>query len=232
MADTISIGSFVHLKNKKLGYLDTCELVGREPHFAQFSEAKAMVRTSDQPNRDNGSGTWQIVSANGKADGTPLDNTAQIHLRNCYEAPLGYLSLFGRISDADVGTLIGMAPQYFGGGAYVFTAPSLDGRFGATVGPASFALPLAENPPDHRVVPILAGSLVKLRCYIAPGQEDGVRADNHYLQAFGPLDSLGMLESSWTKSTGTGLVFSSPNESHAPDEDFQLWEISLSEFRG
>lgn len=232
MTENIAIGSFVHLKNKKLGYLDTCELVNREPHFASFTEARAMVRTSDLPNRDSGSGTWQIVSASGKPDGTPLDNTAQIHLRNCYVSPLGYLALFGRISDADVGTLIGMAPQYFGGGAYVFTVPSLEGRFGATVGPASFALPLAENPPDHRVVPILAGSLVKLRCYIAPGHEDGVRGDNHYLQAFGPLDKLGMLESSWTKSTGTGLVFSSPSESPALDEESQLWEISLSDLQG
>jgi hypothetical protein len=67
MSTAVRIGDFVHLKNRRLDYLDTCGRVQDETHFSQFS-GTALVQTTRKPDRDHGSGTWKIVSADGKPD--------------------------------------------------------------------------------------------------------------------------------------------------------------------
>jgi hypothetical protein len=52
------------------------------------------VSTHNKPDRDNGSGSWQIVSAAGKADGDPLVVGDRVHLRNMYPEA-GYLDACG-----------------------------------------------------------------------------------------------------------------------------------------
>lgn len=57
------------------GYLDTRGL-------SSTPGAKLAVSTSTSPNRDRGSGTWRIVSATGKANGTAVRSGDKIHLMN------------------------------------------------------------------------------------------------------------------------------------------------------
>lgn len=52
------------------------------------------VSTHIEPNRDSGSGSWEIVSANGKDNGEPLVIGDRVHLRNLYPNA-GYLDACG-----------------------------------------------------------------------------------------------------------------------------------------
>lgn len=52
------------------------------------------VSTHYNPNRDNGSGSWEIVSATGKSSGEPLVVGDRIHLRNKFP-DAGYLDACG-----------------------------------------------------------------------------------------------------------------------------------------
>ena len=52
------------------------------------------VSTHNNPDRDNGSGSWEIVSANGKNGGEPLAVGDRIHLKNMYPNA-GYLDVCG-----------------------------------------------------------------------------------------------------------------------------------------
>ena len=83
----IKIGSIVHLQNRYPNdgsYLDAWGTVWSKPEFAQVPTEMMFVSTHDNPNRDNGSGSWEIVSASGKSDGEPLEVGDRIHLKNMY----------------------------------------------------------------------------------------------------------------------------------------------------
>ncbi|NEU73641.1 hypothetical protein PI95_013995 [Hassallia byssoidea VB512170] len=64
------------------GYLDTCN------HAAGN---KYDVSTANTPTRAQGTGTWKIVSASGKQNGTPVLVGDNIYLQNQYQGDGGYL---------------------------------------------------------------------------------------------------------------------------------------------
>lgn len=103
-AAQIKIGSVVHLQNQhsaEAGYLDAWGLVKNKPEFAIVPTEIMFVSTHPNPNRDNGSGSWEIVSATGKKDGKGLVYGDKIHLRNMYPEA-GHLDNCGWIKDMPV----------------------------------------------------------------------------------------------------------------------------------
>lgn len=93
----IKIGSVVHLRNQnsnEAGYLDAWGLVRNKPEFQLVPSETMFVSTHPNPNRDNGSGSWKIVSATGKREGEMLVYGDKIHLRNMYP-DAGYLDNCG-----------------------------------------------------------------------------------------------------------------------------------------
>jgi hypothetical protein len=70
-------------QNWQGGYLDT-RAAGCEGNFL-------CVSTATVPNRDNGSGTWKILSASGKAAGTPVSPGDDVYLLNMHQGNGGYL---------------------------------------------------------------------------------------------------------------------------------------------
>jgi hypothetical protein len=70
-------------QNWQGGFLDT-RAAGCEGNFL-------CVSTATVPNRDNGSGTWKLLSASGKAAGTPVSAGDDVHLLNMHAGNGGYL---------------------------------------------------------------------------------------------------------------------------------------------
>ncbi|MEP7038963.1 MAG: hypothetical protein ABI891_11545 [Acidobacteriota bacterium] len=100
-AQALKIGSVVNLQNQyptENGYLDTRGRVKDKSQFRTATTETTFVSTNVNPNRDNGSGSWKIVSATGKADGSPLLYGDKIHLMNMYPGA-GYLDSYGFIKD-------------------------------------------------------------------------------------------------------------------------------------
>lgn len=93
----INIGSIVHLQNRYPNdgsYLDAWGAVWSKPEFRQVPTETMFVSTHYNPDRDNGSGSWEIVSADGKSSGEPLAVGDRIHLKNMYPNA-GYLDACG-----------------------------------------------------------------------------------------------------------------------------------------
>ncbi|MGI8639473.1 MAG: winged helix-turn-helix domain-containing protein [Pyrinomonadaceae bacterium] len=100
----IKIGSIVNLQNQssnEAGYLDAWGLVKNKPEFSIVPTEIMFVSTHPNPNRDNGSGSWEIVSATGKKDGETLVYSDKIFLRNMYP-DAGHLDNCGWIKDMPV----------------------------------------------------------------------------------------------------------------------------------
>lgn len=94
---SINIGSIVHLQNRHPNngsYLDAWGEVWSKPEFKQVPTEIMFVSTHDNPNRENGSGSWEIISATGKTNGEPLAVGDKIHLKNMYPNA-GYLDACG-----------------------------------------------------------------------------------------------------------------------------------------
>jgi hypothetical protein len=89
LAGVLKYGDKVHFQNGYAnwqgGYLNT-----DKPTFAPWKYA---VCTSDSENRDGDSGTWEIVSATGKAVGAEVLILDNIRLRNLYGGNGGYLDV-------------------------------------------------------------------------------------------------------------------------------------------
>ncbi len=216
MSDAIKIGDFVHFHNDRMGYLETCGYERYESHFSQFP-GTALVQTATVENRDLGSGTWQIVAAEeDMGPGDPVKTYSRIHLKNCYQATLGYLSLFAELTDEDrekiaaVGDLDGLLGNAHDGSqpAYVFTTTTLDKRRGAS----SFSLNSGDVGEDRIV---RAGSRVTLalaRTNYQSGHshqrpdEYPPQGDVHILVSVGPLEELGMLHVQYP-DVETGMLF-------------------------
>lgn len=101
---TLKIGSVVHLKNQSsddAGYLDAWGEVKSKPEFWIVPTELKFVSTHPNPNRENGSGSWKIVSANGKKDGETLVYGDKIHLQNMY-SDAGFLDNCGWLKDMPV----------------------------------------------------------------------------------------------------------------------------------
>ena len=100
----IKIGSVVHLQNRYPNdgsYLDAWGAVWSKPEFKQVPTETMFVSTHNNPNRDNGSGSWEIVSASGKSNGEPLEVGDRIHLKNMYPNA-GYLDACGWVEHLPV----------------------------------------------------------------------------------------------------------------------------------
>jgi DNA-binding winged helix-turn-helix (wHTH) protein len=93
----IKIGSIINLQNRYPNdgsYLDAWGMVWSKPEFKKVPTETMFVSTHNNPDRDNGSGSWEIVAANGKSNGEPLVVGDQIHLKNMYPNA-GYLDVCG-----------------------------------------------------------------------------------------------------------------------------------------
>ena len=100
----IKIGSIINLQNRYPnvgGYLDAWGTVFDKPEFAKITTETMFVSTHYNPNRDNGSGSWEIVSATGKSNGEPLVVGDRIHLRNKFP-DAGYLDSCGWVADLPI----------------------------------------------------------------------------------------------------------------------------------
>lgn len=100
----IKIGSIINLQNRYPnvgGYLDVWGDVWNKPEFAKITTETMFVSTHYNPNRDNGSGSWEIVSADGKSNGEPLAVGDRIHLRNKFP-DAGYLDSCGWVKDLPI----------------------------------------------------------------------------------------------------------------------------------
>ena len=86
------------------GYLDTR---GYQKDYEKTGNLLC-VSTATTKNRDGGSGTWKVLSASGKADGTPVMNNLEIQLRNEWNnGQGGYLDTRGYQKDyAKTGNLL------------------------------------------------------------------------------------------------------------------------------
>lgn len=96
-AAPIKIGSIVNLQNRHPNdgsYLDAWGAVWSKTEFKQVFTEAMFVSTHIDPNRDSGSGSWEIVSASEKDKGEPLVVGDRIHLRNLYPNA-GYLDACG-----------------------------------------------------------------------------------------------------------------------------------------
>ncbi|MFI0263995.1 hypothetical protein ACH4OW_33850 [Streptomyces sp. NPDC017056] len=96
MANELKYGDQVHLQNGysgwQGGYLDT-------NGHSSASGGKYQVSTADTPSRGKGTGTWEILSASGKATGQPVVSGDVVYLRNLYGGDGGYLDTNGHASD-------------------------------------------------------------------------------------------------------------------------------------
>ncbi|AYA42200.1 hypothetical protein HZS38_17965 [Xenorhabdus nematophila] len=90
MSNVILYGDVLHIKNEygNGSYLDTYG------HANSLGE-KYNVVTSVSPNRDTGSGSWQILSAEGKSLGTAVCSSDIVFLLNSYLNNGGYLRVSG-----------------------------------------------------------------------------------------------------------------------------------------
>lgn len=93
----VNIGSVVNLQNRYPNdgsYLDAWGAVWSKPEFRQVPTETMFVSTHISADRDSGSGSWEIVSANGKDGGEQLVVGDRVHLRNMYPNA-GYLDACG-----------------------------------------------------------------------------------------------------------------------------------------
>lgn len=100
----IKIGSTVNLQNRYPnagGFLDAWGQVWSKPEFSIVPTETKFVSTHKNPNRDNGSGSWEIVSATGKSNGETLMVGDKVHLKNRYPNG-GYLDSCGWVKDMPV----------------------------------------------------------------------------------------------------------------------------------
>lgn len=100
----LRIGSVIHLKSQvsdDAGYLDVWGEIKRKPEFKNIPTQIKFVSTHPNPNRDNGSGSWKIVSARGKKDGEGLVYGDGIHLQSMFPNG-GYLDNCGWVVDMPI----------------------------------------------------------------------------------------------------------------------------------
>lgn len=148
----LKVGSVINLKNNypgEGGYLDTRGRVADKAEFAIVPSETLFVSTHPNPNRDQGSGSWKIVSASGKGDGEALAYGDRIHLMNMYPGA-GYLDNCGWIKDMPV------YKGYAGAKFAVFTTQSPNRDNGS----GTWIVRSAGSKADGS--PVLAGDSIRL----------------------------------------------------------------------
>ncbi|WP_438030585.1 hypothetical protein [Sorangium sp. So ce233] len=107
MGDVLKYGDKVHIQNSyndwQGGYLDTC---GNSDTGIKYG-----VSTSATPTRAVGTGTWEILSATGKASGQEVLSGDIIYLKNLYGGNGGYLDACGHASPSPCIYKVGTADQ-------------------------------------------------------------------------------------------------------------------------
>jgi hypothetical protein len=114
MANELKYGDQIHLQNGyngwQGGYLDS---VNNRPAPSKYG-----VGTAETATRATGTGTWQILSASGKADGSVVVSGDLMYLRNLYGGDGGYLDTCGHATAAQKG----------GGGKYAVSTSQTKDR--------------------------------------------------------------------------------------------------------
>lgn len=200
----IKIGSIVHLRNQssnEVTYLDAWGLVKDKPEFSIVPTEIMFVSTHQSPNRDNGSGSWEIVSATGKKDGETLLYGDKILLRNMHP-DAGYLDNCGWIKDMPIYKDFRKAEKFA-----VFTAYSEDRDNGTGIWIISSDTKFEGNP-------VL--------------EEDNLALENGF-SGGGFLDTVGRVSDipAFNDYDGSRLVFiHEPSAGRRPDSG--IWIISGS----
>lgn len=102
--EALKIGSVIHLKSAvsdDAGYLDVWGEIKNKSEFKNIPTEIKFVSTHPNPNRENGSGSWKIVSATGKKDGEALVYGDKIHLQSMFPDG-GFLDNCGWIVDMEI----------------------------------------------------------------------------------------------------------------------------------
>jgi len=136
---TIQIGAVIHLENGASGggFLETRGRVQDKPVITKWQDARirTFVMTHENPNRDMGSGSWRVLSAEGKAVGEPLKVGDKIHLLNMYPGA-GYLDSFEWVPNLEpfkdypmtIGVFTANTPTRGGGLSGTWTVHSAAGK--------------------------------------------------------------------------------------------------------
>ncbi len=206
----IKIGSIVNLQNQssnEAGYLDAWGQVTNKPEFWQVPTETMFVSTHKNPNRDNGSGSWKIVSANGKSDGEPLAVGDRIHLKNMYPNA-GYLDACGWIEHLRV------FYNYSDQSAAVFTTISADRDNGSGTWTIKSATEADRSP-------VLEGDSIALESNLNIDDKGKVHIAG-FLNVAGNVKDI----PSFNDYDGASLVFTQKISNDQPVID--IWTITIS----
>lgn len=206
----IKIGSIINLQNRYPnvgGYLDAWGTVFNKPEFKQVSTETMFVSTHYNPNRDNGSGSWEIVSADGKSSGEPLLVGDRIHLRNKFP-DAGYLDSCGWVADLPV------FKDFKDQTTAIFTAKSPNRDYGSGTwivrsAAESDGSPVLEGDSialENGFIVVLKGKVYKVGFLNVSGNVKDIASFNDY--------------------DGSSLVFSQdrPRDQPVPD----IWTVTVS----
>ncbi|MBB5960616.1 hypothetical protein FHS29_007244 [Saccharothrix tamanrassetensis] len=169
MVNELVYGAKIHLQNGYAGwsggYLDT------NGHSTD-SGAKYAVSTADTATRGAGTGTWEILSASGKANGSPVVSGDVVHLRNLYGGDGGYLDTNGHAN----------ASQKSAGGKYNVSTSTAKDRAAGT-GRWRLYAQTSGSPADQTV---RAGGVIHL--WNLYGDNGGFLETNGHATDGGKLD--------------------------------------------
>ncbi len=206
----IKIGSIVNLQNRYPnvgGYLDAWGAVFDKSEFRKITTETKFVSTHYNPNRDNGSGSWEIVSATGKSTGESLVVGDRIHLRNKFPAA-GYLDACGWVEHLPV--FIDFQDQT---GA-IFTAESPNRDYGTGTW-------IVRSASEADGSPVLEGDSLALEngfLVVLNGKE----YKSGFLNVAGSVKDIPV----FNDYDGASLVFSLNRPSDQPVPD--IWTIAVS----
>jgi len=206
----IKIGSIVNLQNRypnDASYLDAWGAVWSKPEFAQVPTETMFVSTHDNPNRDNGSGSWEIVSASGKSNGEPLEVGDRIHLKNMYPNA-GYLDACGWVEHLPVFS------NYSNQMGTVFTTRSPDRDNGTGIWIIRSANELFGSP-------VLEGDSIAIESAFSINDKGIIRTSG-FLNVAGYVKDI----PSFNDYDGSRLVFTQKISNGQPIID--IWTITIS----
>ena len=147
------IGSIIHLENGLThgGYLDARGWVTDKSVISNFQDERIrkFVSTHERPDRSVGSGSWLVLSADGKPDGAPLTIGDKVHLLNLNPGS-GYLDTFEWVH-----LLVPFKDYPMQIGVFATSTPRRDGGVTGT-----WTIHSANGKHQHQ--PLVAGDVIKL----------------------------------------------------------------------
>ena len=206
----IKIGSIVNLQNRYPndgGYLDAWGMVWSKPEFAALRTQTKFVSTHYNSNRDNGSGSWEILSANGKSNGESLVVGDRIHLKNRFPNA-GYLDACGWVEHLPV---FKDFPDQTG---VVFTTKSPDRDNGTGVW-------IVRSATESDGSPVLEGDSIGIESSFSIDDKGKFRRGG-FLSVAGNVKDL----PAFNDYDGATLVFTQDRPSDQPILD--IWTITIS----